>query len=231
MDLRCPNRRRHKKHYPEVGFGIRRISELGEGSSQPRGTKLAYQYPTWMQIDDGDGSTLQFISDDHEEEVFVQMRRKIKEVNLFVTVSEPRVPYANVTDQNLARNENDDDSDEGEGFEDDWVDFAIGSFGGPPVCPIPHKQNGIVICEPIIRLASPTERESYREKGKAIDIGGDIVGWRADVIHPLMSTTKSGYGGNGESSRAVRRRLFEEPMHRGVEDVEMEESGRADWSQ
>lgn len=125
MDLRCPNRRRHKKHYPEVGFGIRRISELGEGSSQPRGTKLAYQYPTWMQIDDGDGSTLQFISDDHEEEVFVQMRRKIKEVNLFVTVSEPRVPYANVTDQNLARNENDDDSDEGEGFEDDWVDFAM----------------------------------------------------------------------------------------------------------
>ncbi|CAN7130854.1 unnamed protein product [Brassica rapa subsp. narinosa] len=163
-----------------------------------------------MQIDDGDGSTLQFISDDHEEEVFVQMRRKIKEVNLFVTVSEPRVPYANVTDQNLARNENDDDSDEGEGFEDDWVDFAMSDT---PLTR-PHKK-----------------KMTYREKGKAIDIGGDIVGWRADVIHPLMSTTKSGYGGNGESSRAVRRRLFEEPMHRGVEDVEMEESGRADWSQ
>ena len=238
MDLRCPNRRRHKKHYPEVGFGIRRISELSEGSSQPRGTKLAYQYPTWMQIDDGDGSTPQFISDDHEVEVFVQMRRKIEEVNLFVTVSEPKVPHANVTDQTLARNENDDDSDEGEGFEDDWGDFAMsetpltcphekndvgGSFGGRSGCLIPHKPNGIVICEPIIRLASPTERASYRGKGKAIDIGGDSVGCPADVIRPLISTTKCGYGGNGESSRAVRRRLFDEPMHRGAEDVEMDE--------
>ncbi|KAF2574685.1 hypothetical protein F2Q70_00002650 [Brassica cretica] len=126
------------------------------------------------------------------------------------------------------------------GFEEEWLDFAMsetsltfphqkndvgGSFGGPLVRPIPHIQNGIVIREPIIRLESPTQRESYRGKGKAIDIGGDSVGCRADVILPRMSTTKSGYGGNGESSRAVRHRLFEEPLHRGDEDVEMEESG------
>lgn len=30
--------------------------------------KLDYQVPPWMAIDDGDGSTLQFISDDHEED-------------------------------------------------------------------------------------------------------------------------------------------------------------------
>ncbi|KAF3566003.1 hypothetical protein DY000_02014234 [Brassica cretica] len=132
------------------------------------------------------------------------------------------------------------DNEEDEGFEEEWLDFAMsetsltfphqkndvgGSFGGPLVRPIPHIQNGIVIREPIIRLESPTQRESYRGKGKAIDIGGDSVGCRADVILPRMSTTKSGYGGNGESSRAVRHRLFEEPLHRGDEDVEMEESG------
>ncbi|CAN6859921.1 unnamed protein product [Brassica oleracea] len=140
-----------------------------------------------MEIDDGDGSTPQFISDDHEVEVFVQMRRKIEEVNLFVTV--------NVTNQTLARNENADDSDEDEGFEEEWLDFAMSET--PLTCP--HQKN---------------------------DVGGrDSVGCRADVILPRMSTTKSGYGGNGESSRAVRRRLFEEPLHRGDEDVEMEESG------
>ena len=155
-----------------------------------------------MEIDDGDGSTPQFISDDHEVEVFVQMRRKIEEVNLFVTV--------NVTNQTLARNENADDSDEDQGFEEEWLDFAMsetpltcphqkndvgGNFGGPPVLSIPNKQNGIVICEPIIRLASPTHRESYRGKGKAIDIGGHSLGCGADVIVPVMSTTKSAYGG------------------------------------
>ncbi|CAF1742792.1 unnamed protein product [Brassica oleracea var. botrytis] len=140
-----------------------------------------------MEIDDGDGSTPQFISDDHEVEVFVQMRRKIEEVNLFVTV--------NVTNQTLARNENADDSDEDQGFEEEWLDFAMSET--PLTCP--HQKND--------------------------DGGRDSVGCRADVILPRMSTTKSGYGGNGESSRAVRRRLFEEPLHRGDKDVEMEESG------
>ncbi|KAG2244924.1 hypothetical protein Bca52824_093247 [Brassica carinata] len=234
--------------YEELLHLVKEALSLGETSVT---IKLAYQYPPWMQIDNADGSTPHFISDDHEVEVFVQMRRTIEEVNLFVTVSEPvhgistekqRLPYANVTDQILARNENDDESDDEEGFEEEWLDFAMsetsltcphqkndigGSFGGPPVRSIPNKQNGIVICEPIIRLASPTHRESYRGKGKAIDIGGHSLGCGADVIVPVMSTTKSAYGGNGESSCAVRRRLFDEPLQIGDQGVEMEESGRA----
>ena len=202
--------------YEELLHLMKEALSLGGTSAT---IKLAYQYPPWMQIDDADGSTPQFISDDHEVEVFVQMRRTIEEVNIFVTVSEPvhgistekqRLPYANVTDQILARNENDDESDDEEGFEEEWLDFAMsetpltcphqkndvgGNFGGPPVLSIPNKQNGIVICEPIIRLASPTHRESYRGKGKAIDIGGHSLGCGADVIVPVMSTTKSAYGG------------------------------------
>lgn len=38
-------------------------------------------------IDDADGSSRHFITDDHEVELFVQMRRKIEEVNLCVTVT------------------------------------------------------------------------------------------------------------------------------------------------
>ncbi|KAG2303933.1 hypothetical protein Bca52824_032584 [Brassica carinata] len=90
--------------------------------------KLSYQYPSWMEIDDGDGSTPQFISDDYEVEVFVQMRRKIEEVNLCVTMSEVihgiptghgRPPYANVTDQTLAQDEDDEETDSDEGLEEE----------------------------------------------------------------------------------------------------------------
>ncbi|KAF3489251.1 hypothetical protein F2Q69_00057112 [Brassica cretica] len=208
--------------YEELLHLVKEALSLG-GTSVT--VKLAYQYPPWMQIDDADGSTPQFISDDHEVEVFVQMRRTIEEVNLFVTVSEP------VHVRRRGR------------FEEEWLDFARsetpltlphqkndvgGSFGGPQVRSIPNKQNGIVICEPIIRLESPTHRESYRGKGKAIDIGGHSLGCGADVIVPVMSTTKSAYGGNGESSCAVRRCLFDEPLQTGDQGVEMEESGRAE---
>ena len=72
--------------------------------------KISYQYSSWMLIDDGDGSTPQFISENHEVEVFVQMRRKIEEVNLCVTISQcsdgvttgnSKPHFANVTDQNV----------------------------------------------------------------------------------------------------------------------------------
>nr|VDD06163.1 unnamed protein product [Brassica oleracea] len=82
--------------------------------------KLSYQYLSRMQIDEDDGSTPQFISDDYDVESFVQMRHKIEEVNLYVTISEhnngfttgkTRPPFASVTDQTLIRNEDEEESD------------------------------------------------------------------------------------------------------------------------
>ena len=96
--------------------------------------KLSYQYPSWMEIDDGDGSTPQYISDDDAVEAFVQMRRKIEEVNLFVTISEhidgmttgkTRPPFANVTDQALILNKAEIDNASDDILEDAWLDFAM----------------------------------------------------------------------------------------------------------
>lgn len=214
--------------------------------------KLSYQYPSWMEIDDGDGSTPQFISDDHEVEVFVQMRRKIEEVNLCVTISEVidgiptnhrRPHYANVTDQTLLRNEDDEDSESDEGFEEDWLEFAIsetpltcppiqndvgGSFGVQPKQTIPYNRNGIVIRDPLIRLASPPHEATYRGKGKGIATEPDK--WEAadKLLQPQMSTNKGVFGGNGESSRTVRRRLFEDPRAPPQGDIKMEEPCQAE---
>ncbi|CAH2065342.1 unnamed protein product, partial [Thlaspi arvense] len=49
--------------------------------------KLSYQYPTWLEINEGDTCDPQFITDDQEVVVFVEMRRTIEEVNLCVTPS------------------------------------------------------------------------------------------------------------------------------------------------
>lgn len=185
--------------------------------------KLSYQYPSWMLIDDGDGSTPQFISDDHEVEVFVQMRRKIEEVNLFVTIAQvvdgvtkaPPKPHAKDVEA-----------------EDEWMEFAIsetpltrptltnavgGSFRAVVHETIPSRANGIVIREnqPTIRLRSPPPCEGNRGKGKAIlreDDSGSQIGHR---FGGNGGTPYAPFAEAGEPSRGVKRRLF---SPEGIED-------------
>ncbi|CAN6972333.1 unnamed protein product, partial [Brassica rapa subsp. trilocularis] len=145
--------------------------------------KLSYQFLSWMQIDNGDGSTPQYISEHDAVEAFVQMRCKIEEVNLFVTISEhidgittskTRPPFANVTDQALILNEAEIENASDDILEDAWLDFAM--FETPLTCP-QQKNDG------------------------------------TNVAATCSSFSNNGVGGgNGESSRAVRRRLFEDPM-------------------
>ncbi|KAH0866792.1 hypothetical protein HID58_073814 [Brassica napus] len=114
MGVRFTTRRSTKFATLKSGLEYEELVDLVKQSlaiaSQNVTLKMSYQYPSWMLIDDGDGSTPQFISDDHEVEVLVQMRRKIEEVNLCVTIAKcsdglstaNRKPhFADVTDQNL----------------------------------------------------------------------------------------------------------------------------------
>ncbi|XP_019088061.1 PREDICTED: uncharacterized protein LOC109127565 [Camelina sativa] len=48
--------------------------------------KMAYHYPAWFELDERNGSSPQYITDDEEVGVFVRMRRYIEEVDLCVTV-------------------------------------------------------------------------------------------------------------------------------------------------
>lgn len=198
--------------------------------------KLSYQFLSWMQIDNGDGSTPQYISEHDAVEAFVQMRCKIEEVNLFVTISEhidgittskTRPPFANVTDQALILNEAEIENASDDILEDAWLDFAM--FETPLTCPqqkndvggsfvvqrsqtIPYSQSGIVIREPIIRLVSPQTEARCKGKEKAVATEGNKCGRDVQFLLPETSTNNGVGGGNGESSRAVRRRLFEDPM-------------------
>ncbi|KAH0910429.1 hypothetical protein HID58_033750, partial [Brassica napus] len=77
---------------------------------------------------------------------------------------------------------------------------------------IPYSQSGIVIREPIIRLVSPQTEARCKGKEKAVATEGNKCGRDVQFLLPETSTNNGVGGGNGESSRAVRRRLFEDPM-------------------
>lgn len=91
-------------------------------------------------------------------------------------------------------------------------DVGGGSFVVQRSQTIPYSQSGIVIREPIIRLVSPPTEARCKVKGKAVATEGNICGRDVQFLLPETSTNNGVGGGNGESSRAVRRRLFEDPM-------------------
>uniref|UniRef100_A0A0D3DIT9 MULE transposase domain-containing protein n=1 Tax=Brassica oleracea var. oleracea TaxID=109376 RepID=A0A0D3DIT9_BRAOL len=198
--------------------------------------KLSYQYPAWLEIDDGDGSTPQFISDDYEVEQFVQMRRKIEEVNLCVSIAQvvdvvgTQGKPDGGDDQHGTPGGCEDPIEEGgvgSYSEDAWHDFAMSDT--PLTCPplketvgtmtieepgntIPYYRGGITIREPsIIRLQSPRLRDTNKGKGIAVDQRGDIDCDEDDCEVPGRATRRSPAWEHEESSRNVRRQLF--PPH------------------
>ncbi|KAF3532204.1 hypothetical protein DY000_02040060 [Brassica cretica] len=208
--------------------------------------KLSYQYPTWMLIDDGDGSAPQFISDDHELEVFVQMRQKIEEVNLFVTISQcidgvttaqDKPHFSNVTDQTLLDKDDGDTETTDATTEEEWLEFALSET--PLTCPpqkntaggsfrvteqdtIPYRHNGIEIQEnqPIILLLSPQNSSETRGKGKelALEVAPAYEPYDFGVRNSLRRIEHT--TGEGEPNRPVKRRLF--PTSRTASEAEME---------
>ncbi|CAN6923546.1 unnamed protein product [Brassica oleracea] len=208
--------------------------------------KLSYQYPTWMLIDDEDGSAPQFISDDHELEVFVQMRQKIEEVNLFVTISQcidgvttaqDKPHFSNVTDQTLLDKDDGDTETTDATTEEEWLEFALSET--PLTCPpqkntaggsfrvteqdtIPYMHNGIEIQEnqPIILLRSPQNSSETRGKGKelALEVAPAYEPYDFGVRNSVRRIEHT--SGEGEPNRPVKRRLF--PTSRTASEAEME---------
>ncbi|CAG7888912.1 unnamed protein product [Brassica rapa] len=128
-------------------------------------------------------------------------------------------------------------------FEEEWLEFAMsetpltcphkrnnvgGSFAVPGSETIPNLQRGIVIREPIIRLASPPREPVNKGKGKVIATEGDTNAPTLNCHLPELSINRRPYGGNGESSRAVRRRLFDGPTVPTNRAVEVEEHAEAE---
>lgn len=128
-------------------------------------------------------------------------------------------------------------------LEEEWLEFAMsetpltcphkrnnvgGSFAVPGSETIPNLQRGIVIREPIIRLASPPRERVNKGKGKVIATEGDTNAPTLNCHLPELSINRGPYGGNGESSRAVRHRLFDGPTVPTNRAVEVEEHAEAE---
>ncbi|WZZ27366.1 hypothetical protein YC2023_010767 [Brassica napus] len=102
-----------------------------------------------------------------------------------------------------------------------------GSFAVPGNQTIPNVQRGIVIREPIIRLASPPREPVNKGKGKAIATEGDTDAPTLNCLLPETSINKGAYGGNGESSQAIRRHLFDGPIVPSNRVVEVDDHTNA----
>ncbi|CAD5313788.1 unnamed protein product [Arabidopsis thaliana] len=120
--------------------------------------KMAYQFPEWMAIDEGNGSPPQYISEDSDVTMFIQMQRHIEEVNLCVTVVQHTIPSSPVavTDKNF-NSEDSDDSDYDS--EEELHQFALDSAVlGPTLEP----------------TAATTETEQHRRTRRELFPTGEI---------------------------------------------------------
>ncbi|CAA7061276.1 unnamed protein product [Microthlaspi erraticum] len=208
--------------------------------------KLGYQYPQWMAIDDGDGSTPQYITDDQEVQFFIQMRRQIEEVNLCVTITAhvngvPTIPTCNRKMMEHSPETEDIQSsnaaDNGGNSEDEWHKFAISetpmtfpAFGSSQLIDLPPKHRhrvqskakGVSINEgaSAIRLRSPTIAAADKGKGIVTDYGSssDSDDDDAAVVPSLPSKVPKVHLNNNNVE--VRRSLFQdgENSHMGPDN-------------
>ncbi|KAF3523560.1 hypothetical protein F2Q69_00046416 [Brassica cretica] len=88
--------------------------------------KLSYQYPEWISADGGALDMPQYITDDTEVGVFIELRRSIEAVNLLVSVISPKANEegaASYINDTMAgrQGEREDAGIEG----DEWHEFAM----------------------------------------------------------------------------------------------------------
>lgn len=212
--------------------------------------KLAYQYPQWMTIDDGDGSTPQYITDDNEVKFFILVRRNIEEVNLCVTVTEHinGVPTKANSNYNVVKPtepeemQSSETNDSGANNDEDWHQFAMSdtpmtypAFGSSQLSDLPPKMRsrirtrsqGISINEggSIIRLSNQIVPDLDKGKGIAFDNGTDSESEdEGDAVVPTIPMQVQAVCGNHHGKVGVRRRLFTEAENSEYRECNRDES-------
>lgn len=151
--------------------------------------KLAYQYPSWMELDEGNGSEPQYIFEDNDVLVFVRIRRHIEEVDLYVTIvkkvttqdSTPIKKRRHWMHYVSANSDGDSDEDQTDG---DWYEFAMSPISGGEatyehaaqavdkdtisMSSIPKTARGITIRERADQGHLPKPSCGVRDKGKGV---------------------------------------------------------------
>ncbi|KAG5415179.1 hypothetical protein IGI04_002746 [Brassica rapa subsp. trilocularis] len=214
------------------------VRERYQLSSTDATLKLSYQYPEWVSFGDAELEMPQYITEDTEVGVFLNMRRSIEEVPLYVSIYRQShggklLTKERETEQRVPMAEDGVDGID----EEDWhtfalsetpltipltqpqtkaiphevPDYSVTNAGRPKerVLTIPHSPGGIVITE----RGDPT-RVTRRQTGPSD---------RAKNKRPVEEDTESEsesdddmvvpvvppvVGETGEGSRPVRRRLL-----------------------
>ncbi|XP_019097384.1 PREDICTED: uncharacterized protein LOC109131166 [Camelina sativa] len=152
--------------------------------------KMSYQFPAWFELDEGNGSTPQYITDDEEVAVFIRMRRFIEEVDLCVSVvnkSCPKQASPPPPRRHWLRyvSANDDEDSESDSDDIDWHEFALDYSTPKPkqqsenqtnvakediimASVQPTAQSGIVIKEGGGSSRKKPTSSCARDKGKAV---------------------------------------------------------------
>lgn len=241
--------------YTELVRRVRTVLNIMDSSIT---VKLAYQYPEWLLVDDADGSTPEYITDDQEVDVFIEMRRNIEEVNLCVTVT--KVEFGIVTDGTTVRKS----QTEGEAIntyivhpvafagselelETQWHQFAMSDTPltyppnreRPPTTEVSQKRGGRRVLaggitirepEPIIRLRSPVPSGKDKGKGIATNMESDSDSEDDDAVVPVLHSDRPA-NRNGGRTLPVRRELFPETQDfGGGTNSENDDVGEGEWN-
>ncbi|KAG5411255.1 hypothetical protein IGI04_007574 [Brassica rapa subsp. trilocularis] len=201
------------------------VRERYQLSSTDATLKLSYQYPEWVSFGDGELEMPQYITEDTEVGVFLNMRRSIEEVPLYVSIYRQshggkKLTKGRETEQRVPMAE-----DVGDGIdEEDWHTFALSEtpltipLTQPKTKAIPHEVpdysvSKAVRCKEKRKRRDPTHATSpqtgtndrgknKRPKEKKTDSESDSDD---DMVVPVVPAV---VGETGEGSRPVRRRLL-----------------------
>lgn len=138
--------------------------------------RLSYQCPEWIAADGGGMDMPQYIKDNSELGVFIELRRSIEAVNLFVSISSTDGSEDKTTAEKVIGN------DGGGTIEDEeWHEFAMDKKGDveehsiprnwrriekPQTHSIPATGGGIAITEPVWNIRPWMESEATIGKGE-----------------------------------------------------------------
>ncbi|KAG5388554.1 hypothetical protein IGI04_030095 [Brassica rapa subsp. trilocularis] len=162
--------------------------------------KLSYQYPEWVSFGDGELEMPQYITEDTEVGVFLNMRRSIEEVPLYVSIYrqshggkqltkgreiEQRVPMA---------------KDVGDGIdEEDWHTFALSET--PLTIPLTQPKAKAIPHEVPDYSVSKAVRSKERRSTIPPSPGGIVIIERGD---PTRATSRqTGTNDRGKNKRPV----------------------------
>ncbi|KAL0722521.1 hypothetical protein Bca4012_037120 [Brassica carinata] len=155
------------------------VRERYQLSSTDATLKISYQYPEWVSFGDGELDMPQYITDDTEVGVFLNMRRSTEEVPLYVSIyrqSHGGKPEGRQTEQRVPIVE-----DVGDGVDDeDWHTFALSET--PLTIPLTQPKRKTIPHEIPDYSVSKAVRAKSRKRTIPRSPGGIVIRERHDPI-------------------------------------------------